>query len=273
MSSITNQEKNLETYYEAANTGRIFGRISSVFVHPMRFGLFIGLSCVYVFSLYKRISKWVFFPLLLGIIAMSIFCGVRSVIGGLILTFTYYIVKRKDFKLLCIVSFVIFLCGAFLMFVPELSDYLGSITDINNEKGAVKGSSLEMRLDQLNGAINEALKNPLFGLGYGWTYYYNDVFGNHPICYAFESLAYVVICNSGFIGILLWIYMVLKYFIINKRMHLKDIMFVNSLMIFYISYSLITGEYLYMKLFLMFYAMMVGESLLSNKLLTRETYG
>ena len=49
MSSITNQEKNLETYYEAANTGRIFGRISSVFVHPMRFGLFIGLSCVYVF--------------------------------------------------------------------------------------------------------------------------------------------------------------------------------------------------------------------------------
>ena len=47
MTIITGQEFN-EAYALADGDGRLFGRISSVFLHPMAFALWIGLSLIYV---------------------------------------------------------------------------------------------------------------------------------------------------------------------------------------------------------------------------------
>lgn len=261
--TFIDSSQDYESYYEAAGSGRLFGRISSVFIHPMSFGLFIGLSFIYLFFLinFQNFKKGLIYLLLiLATFIMAVLCGVRSVLGGLIVAFLYYFIVGRNYKGM----FIAFLGGllglAILSMIPELSDYVTSIADVKNEKGTVGGSSIEMRLAQLGGAIEEASSNPLFGLGYGWTNYYQSINGDHPICLAFESLIFVIICNSGIMGIFLWLYMVMRFFKINKSFKLRKLFVINSLMVFYISYSCITGEYAYMKTFLIFYTLMIGES-------------
>jgi hypothetical protein len=250
-----------ERYYEASGGGRLFGRISSVFVHPMTFALFIGLSFVYVFYILKDIWKVLSVALFVAIGIMAILCGVRSVIGGMIVAAAYYFFISKNYRLMAGTILVVIIGQLIISTIPELSDYLSSIVDVKNNSDAVRGSSIEMRMTQLEGAIDEAAANPFFGLGYGWTVYYQNNFGEHPICLCFESLLFVVICNSGIIGLLLWIYMVWYYININNYLQLKQVVVVNALIVFYVSYSFITGEYSYMKIFLIFYTLMLGESI------------
>lgn len=259
-----------EKYYSAEGDGRIFGRISSVFLHPMNYALFLGFVSIYLYYCRKRINKVLLYILFLSTLIMTIVCGVRSVLGGLFVTLLYYILVKRNYKLL-LYALVYGLIGIIIVsFIPDLSDYLGSMADIDNKKGDVKGSSIEMRLSQLSGSIDEASNNPFFGLGYGWTDYYLNKNESHPICLAFESLLYVIICNSGILGIILWIYMIIKYFITNKNMKLIELPIVNALMVFYISYSVITGEYGYMKYFLIFYAVFLGEAFEYNKTNIKE---
>lgn len=246
----------IQAYY-TEETGRVFGRISSVFYHPMSFALFIGLFLIYLFYIRKELGNCISYIFLAATTVMALVCGVRSVLGGLFLTGIYYLIMKRSFKIV----FYVILAGlvgiVILSFLPSLSDYLSSI----KQPGNIRGSSLEMRLEQLGGAIDEAEKNPLFGLGYNWTDYYNSKNGDHPICITFESLVFVIICNSGLVGIFLWSYLILKSFVTNARMKVRDVYIVNALMVFYIFYSVITGEYGYMKYYLLFYILMIGESL------------
>ena len=251
----------MESYYEAEGGGRLFGRISSVFLHPMNYAFFLGLSFIYVFQSRQYFKKIIIALLLIAIGASAITCGVRSVLGGLVIAVAYYFLVSKNYKMMIGVIAVALVVYAIANSIPELSKYLGSMADVNNKKGDVSGSSIEMRLNQLNGAIYEGSKNPLFGLGYDWTGYYMGLKGEHPICLCFESLIYIIICNYGLFGFVIWTYMVLKYMKNNRMMHLSENVLFDCLIVFYISYSCITGEYGYMKLFLIFYVLMLCNQL------------
>ena len=254
-------EQDMESYYEAEGEGRLFGRISSVFMHPMSYAFFLGLSFIYVFQSRQYIKKIIIALLLIAIGASAITCGVRSVLGGLVIAVAYYFLVSKNYKMMIGVIAVALVVYAIADSIPELSKYFGSMADINNKKGDVSGSSVEMRLNQLEGAIKEGSKNPLFGLGYDWTGYYMGLKGVHPICLYFESLIYIIICNSGVFGFFLWAYMVVKYLKINRRMKLTENVLFDCLIVYYLSYSCITGEYGYMKLFLIFYVLMLCNQL------------
>lgn len=258
--SFMDVDTNFESFYEASGGGRLFGRISSVFIHPMTYALFVGLSIIYIYYIRNRIGIFltIFMMSLVGV--MSVLCGIRSVLGGLFVAIFYYFLIGRKYKLM-LTSVIILIIGmVFLSSIPDLSSYIGSIIDFNNKNGDVSGSSVEMRLDQLEGAIAETSKNPFFGLGYRWTHHYMTINGDHPICLAFESLIFVVLCNSGLIGIFLWMYMVYCFITTNKRYFPYQAILINTLLFFYISYSSITGEYGYMKVFLIFYALMIGET-------------
>lgn len=263
-------KQDFESYYEAAGSGRLYGRISSVFLHPMSYAFFLGLSFIYVFQSRQYIKKVFIALLLIAVGASAITCGVRSVLGGLVVAVAYFFLMSKDYKMMIGVIVVALVVYFIADSIPELSKYLGSMADINNKKGDVSGSSIEMRLEQLEGAITEGSKNPLFGLGYGWTGYYQSLKGDHPVCLAFESLIYVIICNSGIFGFFLWTYMVVKYLKINRRMKLNENVLFECLMMFYISYSCITGEYGYMKTFLIFYILMLCNQLQTPKKQTKD---
>lgn len=254
-------KQDMESYYEAAGGGRLFGRISSVFVHPMNYAFFLGLSFIYVFQSRQYIKKVFIALLLIAVGASAITCGVRSVLGGLVVAVAYFFLMSKDYKMMIGVIVVALVVYFIADSIPELSKYLGSMADINNTKGDVSGSSVDMRLNQLEGAIKEGNKNPLFGLGYGWTGYYMSLRGDHPVCLAFESLIYVIICNFGLFGFAIWTYMVFKYLKNNRIMHLSENVLFDCLIVFYISYSCITGEYGNMKTFLIFYILMLCNQL------------
>lgn len=245
--------------YAAIGGGRMFGRISSVFNHPMTYGLFLGMALVYIYSIRTHLNKYVNLLLIFGIIAAIFLCGIRSPIGALFVTILIFLLLNHKAKLMIQVAFAACLCYAIISSVPELNHYVGSI--FSDDNSTVQGSSLEMRLNQLQGCIHEIKDNPLFGKGYGWTVYYHENYGDHPIIYAFESLAYVVLCNTGFLGVVIWIIFLLKTFMnIKRNTYTKDSL-INSLVLttYYIVYSLITGEYGYMKYLVLFNILILLE--------------
>ena len=254
-------------YYEAADTGRMFGRISSVFIQPMTFALFIGLSFIYLFYIKENIKKTILIILLGAVTIMALLCGVRSVLGGLAVAIFFYFFIEKNYKYFFCGSIIIGIFYVIISQIPELSSYLSSLVDVNDKQGNVTGSSFDMRINQLYGAIDIAQKNPLFGLGYEWTNYYQIMKGHHPVCLAFESLIFMIICNHGIFGFLIWTMIIFKYFDFNKRFRLKNTTIVNSLMVFYISYACITGEYGYMSYFLIFYVLMLCENKIKKRII------
>ena len=251
-------QESLESYYDLGG-GRMFGRISSVFRHPMSYAFFLGLSAVYVFYIRSKISKPIYAFFMIIILSNCIVCGVRSVLGGLAITIAYYFFICKDYKKMTSIIIMFALGWLIIEQIPDLGAYVGSIADINNKQGTVEGSSIEMRLNQLEGCLKEVKSNPVFGRGYKWDIYYRELHGDHPIILSFESLLFVVICNSGFMGFVIWgilVYQSMKY---NMKFA-TDIVVANCLVVFYIAYSTITGEYGYMRYFLIFYTMILAES-------------
>lgn len=268
ISASNGEEFNLA--YAAGNSGlsdnttlsdeRIFGRISSVFSHPMTFGLFLGLAFFYLYINKENIHNWILYGLTLLIITDIIVCGVRSVIVATLIAFLFLLAQSRNYKLL----FITAICGcvlwALITNIPVLNAYLGSVFDYGSSN--ISGSSLEMRMEQFNGCLQEIQNTPLEGKGYGWTnYYISQNEGGHPTMLFFESLIFVILCNSGIIGIILWIIMsviIIKYN--NWSEHSIASLF-NALFVFYIAYACITGEYGYLQYFIIIYVLMLGEDL------------
>lgn len=242
-------------YALAEEQGRLFGRISSVFIHPMKFGLFLSLAFVYVYSLIKPKKNNVQYFLILGLILVSIFvCGIRTPIGALAVTILFYLLITRKIKLFTYTAITSIVVYAIVMQIPAMADFIGSIFDSKSED--VAGSSLDMRIEQLKGCLKEISGHELTGLGYSWTTYYMSIHTVHPVILAFESLLYVVLCNSGYFGILIWIIMIVLYYrYVSKRFDWSGASISLALLVAYLSYSFITGEYEYIRYFLIFYVL------------------
>lgn len=241
------------------NEDRMFGRISSVFSHPMTFGLFLGFALFYLYRNKIHTDKWLLYGLTILIIVDIIVCGVRSVIGATIIAVFFLLTKTRNIKLYITIAISICVIMIIVSFIPTLYNYIGSIFD--KASSNTSGSSIEMRLLQLEGCFNEIDNDIISGKGYSWTSHYNSLFGGHPTMLYFESLVYVVLCNSGLIGVVLWLVMgicIVKY---NNRRKQPIAALLNSLFVFYISYACITGEYGYMQYFIIFYILMLGEDM------------
>lgn len=245
------------------NDGRLFGRISSVFAHPMLFGLFLGFALLYLYINKSNIPKWLLFLVSLVMLTDIIMCGVRSIIVAISVVILYILIKSRKFKYLFL--FAIF--GAILWGIidnnPTLSNYFLSIIDDHSSN--VSGSSLEMRISQLKGCLHEIQFSLLEGKGFGWTGYYLSQHEAHPTMLNFESLILVILCNSGIIGLILWFYMSAKIIRFNSLNERPKAMLLNALLLLYLTYACITGEYGYMQLYILFYILMCGESLYSKR--------
>ena len=169
--------------YAAPSEDRLFGRISSVFSHPMTFGCFLVVA--FFFCLYKIILKkdgCVPIVLLILIISCAMTCGVRSVLAGIMLGLMAFLLFNHKIKYL---FYTIVVAGLILFIVFQedvLYTYVASIFS-SSASADVKGSSVEMRLRQLLGCFDIISSNPLFGNGFGWTAYYNQMNGDHPVVF------------------------------------------------------------------------------------------
>ena len=187
--------------YSAVVEGRLFGRISSVFNHPMTYGLFLGLSLTYIYSVRDSLKKYQLIIIFSGLVLAIFLCGIRSPIGALFVTLIVFLGLTHKVKLMLQIGLLGGLAYFILSMIPEMNSYVGSI--FSDDKSNVSGSSLDMRLTQLEGCFHEIRNNPIFGKGYSWDTYYIQKYGDHPVILSFESIAFSILCDGGFLGVLI----------------------------------------------------------------------
>jgi hypothetical protein len=235
-------------------------KIQATMAHPMTWTLMLCFSIIVISGIYlktKNEKLWVLF----GLLGFNIFIsGVRTGIAALIIGFIYYLLRNRNIKLIILTFFLIVGLTVVIQSNESLSNLFASFTDVSGQKSDVSGSSISMRLNQLQGSINEIRGDVLVGKGYGWTGFYLSENGVHPVILAFESLIFMVLCNSGFLGLFVWIFFFLLLFNVNRKiLKLKtDVYLMDSLIIIYAAYSTGTGEYGYMPFFALFYSFLMG---------------
>jgi hypothetical protein len=235
------------------------GKIQATMFHPMTWALVLCFS----FFLYWEkcfIEKKRLYIILIGLIAFNLLIsGVRTGIAAFFISLIYIVVKSGRLRLLFWGSISIGIAALLISLEPTLSNLFLSFIDTTGTKTNVQGSSIQMRLTQFEGALAE-IENSLFvGKGYGWNAYYLSVKGDHPILLAFESLVFVVLCNSGLIGVVIWTIFFVLLFKVNRRMIQKgrQRLIIDSFVILYLSYAIGTGEYDYINIFSFFYPILL----------------
>lgn len=245
------------SYSSYVADGRLFGRISSVFTHPMTYTLnlgFLGLFCAYHF---RKKAAWLYASIALIVVAIFT-SGVRTSIAALGLTVVMVLLYLRNFKYaIWVTAGSVSLLTAIFYLFPSMQEYVLSIIDTNSD--AVKGSSLEMRIDQFEGCFDIIKDCSLAGKGYGWTSLYVAEHGPHPTLLCFESLAYMVLCNTGIIGAVIWtIFAGWMAYDIHGFVNRNARTLLLALFIFFIIFSLATGNYGYTRYFVIFYAISLG---------------
>ena len=237
-------------------SNRLMIKISSTFTHPMTFGAFLGMAAVYIYSYVANKKNVVLLCVLVGLLSCIFFCVIRTPIAALFITIAVYLLQKKNFKAF-FRALMLGVIGYFIIIqFPALSETILSMTSRSSSE--VGGSFIEMRLEQLDAAFDEVRNCMVFGKGYGYNSYYWTIHGTHPRLYSFESLIFVILCNYGLVGFLIWGIMFYKIFRFSKQMREKSLgLFIILLLTYYISFTCITGEYGYMKYFLLFYSLLI----------------
>lgn len=236
---ISKEGINLPEIHLGSDEGRLFGAISSVFMHPMSFGIMLGFSFCYIVYIRKQkgINHVVFWGLALMILMCILFSGVRTSLAALMGTGVVYLLKRKKIKLLVEAVVVVGLLMLLVSYIPRLDAYVNSMFQL--ESDYVEGSSINQRLEQLTASLWEIRNNPSFGNGYAWHSYYiwqNGGYG-HPLLHGWESLVFVALTDSGYAGVLVWVAFVVFFFI-----KYKDIG-ITCLFTYFMLYRIITGTF------------------------------
>lgn len=262
------------------------GKIQSTMSHPMSWALFLCISLFMSYSmLLKDLNKHYLkscltYILLFTITFNIIISGVRTAIAALSISYLYIIIRNRKIKQIGFFLVITSITFVIVKSNDDLTNLFTSFVDVSNTKSDVKGSSISMRLDQLKGAFNEIKDSKLFGNGYEWHFYYLSNRGDHPILLAFESLIFIILCNSGYFGVIIW----LTFFYLLLRVHRKvliikeDIYLIDSFVIGFFSFAIGTGEYGYLPMFGLYHSFLLSYfkhkqmKLLFNYLQTKQTF-
>lgn len=253
------KEYELDAYVDSAKI-RAISYVQSTFGHPMAFGVFLLSAVIYVIYMMKKSDSKIYWVLTGVVILNILFAGVRSTILAAFLGLVYYLINIRKIKLTLsiMVLFVIFL--AIVSTNETLSKYFAISSLSESNTNSIVGSSVEGRIEQFMGVFKEIQNSPIIGKGYSWNGYYLVTYGNHPIMVAFESLLMVIILNNGLIGILIWAYFIIATFKLNKKLirQKSSYLLLNTSLVLYIAYTMFTGDYGYMKFYMMFYAIVLA---------------
>lgn len=245
---------------------RIFGYVSSTFTDVFMYGIFLLMSIFYIYLLFLRleISRILSITLLSMVLVGVLFCGSRSVLYAVITAYLFYCLVRRKFKIaLIIVCTSFFLAGVIYYILPGYADYVLSIG--TNE---AKGSSIEVRLEQIKGCFDEISSNILLGNGYGWTGWYRTVVGRHPIMLSFESILIQIICNNGILGVIIWCVFFIRYFQSvgnNFSSDAEERYVLYTLICAFFVYCLFTGDYGFMQMLIIFYSLIMSRMFLQKE--------
>lgn len=233
---------------------RYMFRISSVFLHPMSYGLYLCLFTFFLYSISSKLNSKVEF---LGLIALCLVCvlmsGVRTAMVSLFLGIIVYLLFLRRIKTTLLFFFLGVIVFYIISQIPSISGTIDSLVNSNNE---LSGSSVDTRLIQFEGCFQEIRSSFLFGKGYEWTQYYMEEFGNHPTMLAFESVIIKVLCESGLMGMIAFVicYFVFTHNAARRADNRESKALVWTLVAVFLIYCSATGDYDYSALFMPFFS-------------------
>jgi len=220
----------------------IFSVLFMIYLLKERKLQYLGLLCLVVFNIYIADIRT---GLVTSIVALA---------------YLYVRYNKVNMKTVFLGAGIVVVLYFIVITNEDLYERLLSIIDLSGTKTDVKGSSFQMRINQFNGCLNEIYFSRLFGNGYAWTTYYMVNFGDHPVILAFESLIYVILCNSGFMGIVIWSIFAFMLCRVPRKIfeEKKNVYCVNGFIIMFFTYTLATGLYTYLISFAIYYSLLMG---------------
>jgi hypothetical protein len=265
LSSLFNMQDNNEIFSDMERGGLI-GKIQSTTSHPFYFSVILSLTLFGSYSLWDKKKGYVYFFFLVLLLINLFVCNVRTGIVasalGVAFMFTHFSMRIKILSITVIIA--ILLLSVDTSIFGKFQPFIDSIIYFNDSEKSTRGSSLETRLLQLGGAVSLWEQGGiLFGNGFGWCVNYYTLYGDHPILLGFESIIYVIIIENGVLGIFLYIYLFYSFFKINRDVYIltqnenkTNFWLINSMIIAYISFSIITGLFGF-NIFLIFLILML----------------
>jgi hypothetical protein len=243
-------------------------KIQSTMNHPMTWGIVLCFSFITTIAFYIKSQNKILWFLFVLIGLNILISGVRTGLAALTFGYIYFLIRSKNIKGIILLFAAVVVIALFVRSNDSLSNIFASFTDVSGQKSDIKGSSISLRLQQLNGALNEIRGIELVGNGYGWAGYYVSTYGLHPVIMGFESLIFIVLCNSGFLGLLVWIIFFFLILMLNRKLLLfkTDVYLMDSFLIVYVTYAAVTGEYGYIAFFSFFYSFLLAYFIKDSQL-------
>lgn len=252
----------MTAYYMNEARGVLSRRASSTFILPLALGQFMCLLQFYLCYVYrkKKIAVLIIYVLFLIPIVLS---GSRSCIfPALLLPLIYFLMCSTKVKLYVGIAFLVIFPFLFMALPDRHKDTLIATICIWDEKKSdkvdINGSSVSMRLDQINSAFRIVEESPLFGKGIGYVKEKGDEHKDEMLGY--EGFLLQSLIESGIFGtfIFLFFYILLCVNIVKKVNYNKESMFVVAYSIMYLISILLTGiVYSTFSYFLLFYVLIL----------------
>lgn len=264
--SVVLNQLDLNLVFAGKERGGLVGRIQSTMFHPFLWSVFLNLS-LFLLMIFreKKITYTTTLFICISLLNLLI-CGTRSGIVSFLVGFVFFLLVSNPKTRLSLLFglLVIPLIGIDTSVFGKYQSMVDSIIffyDVN--KGDIGGSSLVLRLQQLEGAIELWLNGGvLFGNGFGWCANYYLIKGDHPILLGFESIIYVALIDNGLLGLFVWGVFFIYLFKINRETSNKSniqnrntYLLVVSYILSYVFFILITGIF-GLNFFLIFIALM-----------------
>lgn len=231
------------------------GKIQSTMVHPMTWSLLLCFYSIIIFTYFlKSLNK--FYLLFISILLINVLIsGVRTGLITIVIGSLYLLFKNFNIKIASIALVFVLLLSFFILSNNSLSNLFNSFYELSETKNKVSGSSISLRLQQFDGALKIITSNPFFGKGYNWNVYYREIHGDHPVLLAFESLIFIVLCNNGVFGIIIWFSFMISLIRLNSKFKIDriDKSILNSIVLMYFTFIIVTGEYGYIFYFSIIY--------------------
>lgn len=200
----------------------IAGRIQGTMLHPLIWGGACMLLFYFMTLASRRASLYYTISVLAVLFLNVVFSGSRAALLALLFGIGYYFITSNVKLKLRLVSYGLALfafLAALIYLVPSFSKYQNFFEstvyfwdDTYQKTGAVKGSTVALRLSQLNGSFDMIESSPIFGLGQGYTAFYSSTYGIHPVLAGFESVVFLALVETGIVGLILWITLFLGLF-------------------------------------------------------------
>ena len=202
--SLLTDNFDMANVFQEESRGLIAGRISSTFIHPLQLGQASLLLFCYALHQFEHRSRlFIYWPLVVGLMLMCVFCGSRSALVPMLLAIAIYVVycKRTSYIVSSVLVGIVLALFCYPMLSKETKDTVEGFVLFWNDKAAAKaemhGSSLGGRTEQLTYAFQVIDNRLLMGYGEGHVRNYGET---HSGMLGYESVVLEELVDGGILG-------------------------------------------------------------------------